>query len=84
MIISALFVVASDADTSSVLRYSIVDGNTNELFNIDRLTGEISVRSRGGLRLDNMDTDKVTNSFPGSLVECLPLKVQVRVPYQIK
>ena len=53
-------VVATDADASSVLRYSIVDGNINDLFNIDRLTGEITVRSRGGLRLDNMDTDKVT------------------------
>jgi hypothetical protein len=28
---SALFVVANDADASSVLRYSIVDGNINDL-----------------------------------------------------
>jgi hypothetical protein len=56
---AALFVNANDADSSSVLRYSIVDGNTNDLFSIDRLSGEITVRAKGGLRLDNMPTDKV-------------------------
>lgn len=55
----ALVVVANDADTSSVLRYTITDGNVNDLFTIDRLSGEISVRARTGLKLDNMPSDKV-------------------------
>ena len=60
-----MFVAATDADSSSVLRYAIVDGNTNDIFTIDRLSGEISVRSKSGVRLDNMATDKVSQLFFG-------------------
>lgn len=54
-----LFVKAEDKDESSILRYNIVDGNTNNLFALNRLSGEISVRQRNGLRLDNIPTDLI-------------------------
>ena len=46
-------------DESSILRFKIEDGNTNNLFAINRLTGEITVRQRNGLRLDNIPTDLI-------------------------
>ena len=54
-----LFLKAEDRDESSVLRFRIVDGNTNNLFALNRLSGEISVRQRNGLRLDNIPTDMI-------------------------
>ena len=57
-----LFVKASDLDESSILRFNIIDGNTNNLFNLNRLTGEINVRQRNGLRLDNIPTDLINLS----------------------
>ena len=41
------------------LRYRIVDGNVNDLFSVDPETGEVSVAAPGGLRLDNIPTDRV-------------------------
>ena len=54
-----LFIKATDMDESSILRFKIEDGNTNNLFAINRLTGEITVRQRNGLRLDNIPTDLI-------------------------
>ena len=54
-----LFIKATDRDESSILRFKIEDGNTNNLFAINRLTGEITVRQRNGLRLDNIPTDLI-------------------------
>ncbi len=39
--------------------YRIVDGNVNDLFSVDPETGEVSVAAPGGLRLDNIPTDRV-------------------------
>jgi hypothetical protein len=54
-----LVVTANDLDETSRLRYKIVDGNIKDLFRIDKLTGEIMVRSDKGLRLDNIPTNKI-------------------------
>ncbi len=54
-----LIVKATDRDDSSRLAYRIFEGNTNDLFRIDAETGEISVASEAGLRLDNIPTDKI-------------------------
>ena len=54
-----LVLKASDADESSLLKYTIVDGNTNNLFVLDRLSGRMGVRSREGLNLDNIPTDVI-------------------------
>jgi len=54
-----LFVKARDADESSVLKYSILEGNTNKLFTIDRLSGEITVTGRKPLNLDNLGTNMI-------------------------
>ena len=50
---------AEDLDESSVKLFRIVDGNTNNLFVLDRLSGEIKVRQRNGLRLDNIPSDMI-------------------------
>jgi hypothetical protein len=54
-----LLVKATDRDESSRLTYRIAEGNTNDLFRIDAETGEVSVASEAGLRLDNIPTDKI-------------------------
>ena len=54
-----LFVKANDLDESSILIFKIVDGNSEKLFALDRVTGEIKVRQRKGLRLDNILTDMI-------------------------
>ncbi len=56
----SLVVKATDVDLTSDLAYAIVDGNLNDLFTIDVETGEIMVKSRAGLRLDNIATDKIS------------------------
>ena len=55
----SLIVKANDLDETSRLRYKIVDGNIKNLFRIDKLTGEIMVRSDDGLRLDNIPTNRI-------------------------
>ena len=55
----SLIVRANDLDETSRLRYKIVDGNIKNLFRIDKLTGEIMVRSEDGLRLDNIPTNRI-------------------------
>ena len=59
----SLIVTANDLDETSLLRYKIVDGNIKNLFRIDKLTGEIMVRSDEGLRLDNIPTNKIVLSI---------------------
>ena len=54
-----LYVKANDLDESSILIFKIVDGNSEKLFALDRVTGEIKVRQRKGLRLDNILTDMI-------------------------
>ena len=54
-----LLLKAEDLDESSVKLFRIVDGNTNNLFVLDRLSGEIKVRQRNGLRLDNIPSDMI-------------------------
>ena len=48
-----LLLKAEDLDESSVKLFRIVDGNTNNLFVLDRLSGEIKVRQRNGKREKN-------------------------------
>ena len=55
----SLMVKATDMDVSSRLRYTITNGNIKDLFRIDKNTGELRVRSRDGLRLDNIPTNKI-------------------------
>ena len=55
----SLMVKATDKDVSSRLRYTITNGNIKDLFRIDKNTGELRVRSRDGLRLDNIPTNKI-------------------------
>lgn len=57
-----LIVKATDLDATSKLRYTIVDGNLNDLFKIDPKTGMVSVSSEKGLRLDNIPTDQINLS----------------------
>ena len=57
-----LIVKATDLDATSKLRYAIVEGNLNDLFKIDPKTGEVSVSSEKGLRLDNIPTDQINLS----------------------
>ena len=57
-----LIVKATDLDATSKLRYTIVEGNLNDLFKIDPKTGEVSVSSEKGLRLDNIPTDQINLS----------------------
>ena len=57
-----LLLKATDEDDSSILQFKIVSGNTNELFAVDEASGEVAVNSRrtsGGLRLDNIPTDRI-------------------------
>lgn len=58
----SLFVKATDLDDSSRLRYKIINGNTKNLFKIDKNTGEILVKSNEGLRLDNIPTNNIVLS----------------------
>ena len=53
------YAVRYDLDESSILIFKIVDGNSEKLFALDRVTGEIKVRQRKGLRLDNILTDMI-------------------------
>ena len=55
----SLYVKANDLDDSSRLRYKIINGNDKKLFRIDKFSGEIYVKSNEGLRLDNIQTNKI-------------------------
>jgi hypothetical protein len=54
-----LILKAIDKDDSSVLEYTILDGNINNLFHLDQATGEVIVAAAKGLRLDNIPTDQI-------------------------
>lgn len=53
-----LFVEAVDADKTSHITYSIISGNDEELFGIDKDTGKFKIMNNKGLDVKN-DTDNV-------------------------
>lgn len=53
-----LFVEAIDADKTSHVTYSIISGNDEGLFGIDRETGKIKILNNKGLDVKN-DTDNI-------------------------
>ena len=79
-----LFLRARDADESSVLKYSILEGNDDKLFTIDRLSGEVTVRGRKPLNLDNIGTNmirlkvQVTDGQPNGHLAQTFVKISVK------
>ncbi|PSN52632.1 hypothetical protein C0J52_14597, partial [Blattella germanica] len=55
-----LRVEARDADKTSHITYSIIEGNVNNLFSIDPYSGELSVSNRHGLDMTNVSSDVIT------------------------
>lgn len=53
------YVQARDIDKTSEVIYSIVDGNINNLFSIDSLSGEVTVTDRNGLDMTNISSDTI-------------------------
>ena len=54
----AFFFQAVDADSTSVIQYSIIAGNSHNIFAIDGRSGEISVTQRNGLDVSALKTDE--------------------------
>lgn len=54
-----LIVMARDADKTSEIKYSILSGNTNNLFNIESDSGKILINDPNGLDMTNVTTDNV-------------------------
>jgi len=54
-----LQVQARDADKTSQVTYSIVDGNEHQLFVIDKHSGEITVANHRGLDMSQVNTDYI-------------------------
>ncbi|XP_054711474.1 cadherin-87A-like [Uloborus diversus] len=54
-----LRVQAVDADATSVVQYSIIAGNSHNIFAIDGRSGEISVTQRNGLDVSALKTDQI-------------------------
>lgn len=54
-----LRVQAVDADSTSVIHYSIIAGNSYNIFAIDGRSGEISVTQRNGLDVSALKTDTI-------------------------
>lgn len=50
---------ARDADKTSQLTYSVLDGNAKALFEIDKHSGEITVADPNGLDMSNVSADFV-------------------------
>lgn len=48
---------AVDADSTSVIQYSIIAGNSHNIFAIDGRSGEITVTQRNGLDVSALKTD---------------------------
>ena len=67
-----LLLKAEDLDESSVKLFRIVDGNTNNLFVLDRLSGEIKVRQRNGKREKKLVKFNFTKFFHKLLKKCIP------------
>ncbi|KAJ4434750.1 hypothetical protein ANN_23319, partial [Periplaneta americana] len=55
-----LRVQARDADKTSHVTYSIIEGNVNNLFSIDSESGEITVSNQHGLDMTNVSSDVIT------------------------
>ncbi|KAG8178249.1 hypothetical protein JTE90_000350 [Oedothorax gibbosus] len=54
-----LRVQAVDADATSVIQYSVIAGNSHNIFAIDGRSGEISVTQRNGLDVSALKTDTI-------------------------
>ncbi|XP_063226687.1 cadherin-87A isoform X2 [Bacillus rossius redtenbacheri] len=62
----ALIISARDADNSSKISYSIVEGNSNNLFLIDSHTGEITVADPKGLDMTNVTSNPIQLTIEAS------------------
>jgi hypothetical protein len=50
---------ARDADKTSHITYSIIEGNVNNLFSINPQSGEITVSNHHGLDMTNVSNDEI-------------------------
>lgn len=76
-----LILRANDVDDSSSLTFTIKDGNINDLFSLHPKTGEIKVKAKGGLRLDNIPTDRIQLSAEvtdGNSVDYVNVEIAVK------
>lgn len=77
-----LRVQARDPDVTSTVKYSIVSGNSYNLFTINSQTGDITVTSRQGLDVSLLRTDLITLSVQasdsGSGIDTAVVKITVR------
>jgi hypothetical protein len=53
------FFQARDADKTSHVTYSIIEGNVNSLFSINPQSGEITVSDHHGLDMTNVSNDAI-------------------------
>ncbi|XP_021925581.1 cadherin-87A isoform X2 [Zootermopsis nevadensis] len=61
-----LQVQARDADKTSHVTYSIIEGNVNNLFSINPLSGEITVSDHRGLDMTNVSNDVIVLTVQAS------------------
>jgi hypothetical protein len=54
-----VFFQAQDADKTSYIKYSIIEGNINNLFSINPQSGEITVSNPRGLDMTNVSSDVI-------------------------
>ncbi|KAH9361521.1 hypothetical protein HPB48_001377 [Haemaphysalis longicornis] len=77
-----LRVQARDPDVTSFIKYSIVSGNSYNLFTINPQTGDITVTSRQGLDVSLLRTDLITLTIQasdgGSGIDTAIVKITVR------
>ncbi|CAN7991662.1 unnamed protein product, partial [Ixodes pacificus] len=77
-----LRVQARDPDVTSTVKYSIVSGNSYNLFTINSQTGDITVTNRQGLDVSLLRTDLITLSVQasdsGSGIDTAVVKITVR------
>lgn len=77
-----LRVQARDPDVTSFIKYSIVSGNSYNLFTINPQTGDITVTSRQGLDVSLLRTDLITLTIQasdgGSGIDTAVVKITVR------
>jgi len=59
LIIFLCFFQAQDADKTSYITYSIIEGNINNLFSINPQSGEITVSNPHGLDMTNVSSDVI-------------------------
>ncbi|XP_045467864.1 cadherin-87A isoform X2 [Harmonia axyridis] len=74
-------VVAKDADVSSIITYSIISGNRNDIFSIDSKTGKMGILNEKGLEVPNESDSVVTLTVmasDGKYTTTVPVLVTVR------